>query len=63
MKSEAAFSAGAERRLGLAPGSSVVLLDDTAANVQAAARHRWTGIHFTEGGDWRRQVAAALGTM
>jgi FMN phosphatase YigB (HAD superfamily) len=60
VKSDADFYARAERHLGLAPRTSVVFLDDTAANVQTSTRHGWTGIHFTRDGDWRRQVATAL---
>jgi HAD superfamily hydrolase (TIGR01509 family) len=61
VKSDAAFYDSAERRLGLhGTGRPVVFLDDTAANVEMASRHGWTGIHFTKGGDWRRRMTDAL---
>jgi len=39
---------------------SVVFLDDTPSNVETAARHGWTAIHFAKDKDWQREVAAAL---
>ena len=61
MKSDPDFYGQAEHRLGVVGlGRSVVFLDDTSSNVEAAARHGWTAIHFTKDKDWRREVAAAL---
>jgi HAD superfamily hydrolase (TIGR01509 family) len=60
VKSDPGFYERAERRLGLVGGAPVVFLDDTAANIDAATRHGWTGIHFVPGRDWRDAVAAAL---
>jgi HAD superfamily hydrolase (TIGR01509 family) len=61
VKSDAAFYDSAERLLGLdGTGCRVVFLDDTAANVEAANRYGWTGIHFTPDGDWQRLVTDAL---
>jgi FMN phosphatase YigB (HAD superfamily) len=61
VKSDPCFYDKAERLLGVVGlGRSVVFLDDTAGNVEVAARHGWTALQFTEGGDWRRQVDGAL---
>jgi putative hydrolase of the HAD superfamily len=60
VKGDDGFYSRAERHLGLEPGAAVVFLDDTAANVEAASAHGWTGIHFTGDGDWRDEVDAAL---
>jgi putative hydrolase of the HAD superfamily len=61
VKSDPAFYDRADRRLGVAElGASVVFLDDTAANVDTAVRHGWTGVHFVPDSDWRGAVAAAL---
>ena len=61
VKSDPDFYDRAERRLGIAGhGGTVVFLDDTAVNVEAARRHGWAGIHFCAGTDWRGEVGAAL---
>ena len=61
VKADPAFYDRAEHRLGVVGhGRSVVFLDDILSNVQTAARHGWTAIHFTRDGDWRTKVAAAL---
>ena len=61
VKSDPDFYGRAEHRLGIGgPGQSVVFLDDTWSNVETAARHGWTAIHFTKDMDWRREVASAL---
>ena len=58
VKSDPDFYGEAERRLGVVGlGRSVVFLDDTLGNVETAARHGWTAIHFTKDKDWRREVA------
>jgi HAD superfamily hydrolase (TIGR01509 family) len=63
VKSDLAFYDQADDRLGVAgQGSSVVFLDDTAANVETAVAHGWTGIHFTPTADWHGAVADALET-
>ena len=61
VKSDPDFYGQAERRLGVVGlGRSVVFLDDTPSNVEAAARHGWTAVHFAQDKDWQREVAAAL---
>ncbi len=61
VKSDPAFYDRAEHRLGaVGLGPSVVFLDDTLSNVEAAARHGWTAVHFSEDVDWRTEVATAL---
>jgi len=61
VKNDPAFYDRAERRLGaVGLGRSVVFLDDTPSNVETAARHGWTAIHFAKDKDWQREVAAAL---
>ena len=63
VKSDPTFYGRAEVHIGLAHGAPVVFLDDTLANVQVASAHGWTGIHFTKGGDWLREVSAALDSL
>jgi FMN phosphatase YigB (HAD superfamily) len=61
VKGDPAFYHRAERRLGVVGrGRSVVFLDDTLSNVETAAQHGWTAIHFTKDGDWRTKVVASL---
>jgi FMN phosphatase YigB (HAD superfamily) len=61
VKADPAFYDRAEHRLGVVGhGRSVVFLDDILSNVETAARHGWTAIHFTTDGDWGSKVAAAL---
>jgi beta-phosphoglucomutase-like phosphatase (HAD superfamily) len=61
VKSDADFYGQAEVRLGVVGlGRSVVFLDDSSSNVEAAARHGWTAIHFTKEQDWRHEVTSAL---
>jgi FMN phosphatase YigB (HAD superfamily) len=61
VKSDPDFYGQAERRLGVVGlGRSVVFLVDTPSNVEAAARHGWTAVHFAQDEDWQREVAAAL---
>lgn len=61
VKSDPDFYRRADRRLGIAEtGAPVVFLDDTAANIDAAVRHGWAGIHFAPGTDWRAAVGTAL---
>jgi HAD superfamily hydrolase (TIGR01509 family) len=61
VKSDPAFYDRAERVLGVVGlGPSVVFLDDTLSNVEMAARHGWTAIHFAKDGDWSTKVGAAL---
>jgi putative hydrolase of the HAD superfamily len=40
--------------------SSVVLLDDTMANVEGARAHGWQSVHFTGQPGWRDEVEEAL---
>jgi FMN phosphatase YigB (HAD superfamily) len=61
VKSDPDFYERAERCLGLAvSGPSIVFLDDTLGNVEAAAQRGWTGIHLRKDRDWESEVAAAL---
>jgi HAD superfamily hydrolase (TIGR01509 family) len=61
VKQQVEFYERAERRLGVAGlGPAVVFLDDSPANVDAAGRHGWTAIHFSQERDWRSEVADAL---
>jgi HAD superfamily hydrolase (TIGR01509 family) len=61
VKSDPDFYDRADRRLGVAGlGPSVVFLDDTAANIETARGHGWTGILFAPDTDWRSAVATAL---
>jgi FMN phosphatase YigB (HAD superfamily) len=60
VKGDCGFYSRAERHLGLEPGAPVVFLDDTLANVVVASAHGWKGIHFSPGGQWHDEVAAAL---
>ena len=61
VKSDPAFYHQAELCLGVAgTGQSVVFLDDTPRNVEVAASHGWTAVHFTKDGDWQGDVSAAL---
>lgn len=39
---------------------SVVLVDDTRANIGVAATHGWLTVHFTCQPDWQREIGAAL---
>ncbi len=61
VKTDPDFYNRAERRLGIGGhGGTVVFLDDTASNVEAALRHGWVGIHFAKDRDWQGEVGAAL---
>jgi putative hydrolase of the HAD superfamily len=55
------FLAAADVMFGTSDApSSVVLVDDTLSNVEAALAHGWQSIHFTAQPGWRQEVAAAL---
>ncbi len=50
LKDDPAFYAAAERQLGIAPDrTSVVFVDDTESNVEAARRHGWESLLFSTG--------------
>jgi HAD superfamily hydrolase (TIGR01509 family) len=66
LKDDPAFYAAAERQLGIVPDrTSVIFVDDTEGNVEAARRHGWQGLHFSTDSDWRqateRAIKSALG--
>jgi putative hydrolase of the HAD superfamily len=47
--------------LGIDPSSStVVFVDDSLPNVEAARRHGWTAVHFTRADGWRDEIDGAL---
>jgi putative hydrolase of the HAD superfamily len=61
VKSDPDFYVRAADVLGAdGPLGTVVFLDDTAANVDAARRHGWSAVHFRQDSDWRGAVDAAL---
>ena len=61
-KDDPAFYAAAERQLGITPdGTSVVFLDDTEGNVEAARRHGWKSVLFSRERDWRQATERAIG--
>lgn len=61
LKDDPAFSAAAERQLGIAPDrTSVVFVDDTESNVEAARRHGWESILFSRDRHWRQQTERAI---
>jgi putative hydrolase of the HAD superfamily len=40
--------------------ASVVLVDDTLANIEGARSHGWHAVHFTEQSGWRDEIEEAL---
>ncbi len=61
MKNDPRFYPAACDHLGLARDTPVVFLDDSAENVAVATRYGWTAVHYTDGAQWRHDVAGALG--
>jgi putative hydrolase of the HAD superfamily len=61
LKDDPAFYAQAERQLGIAPDrTSVVFVDDTEGNVEAARRHGWKSLLFSRDSDWRQSAERAI---
>jgi putative hydrolase of the HAD superfamily len=61
LKGDPAFYAASERQLEIAPDrTSVVFLDDTQSNVEAAGRHGWKSLLFSRESDWRQGVERAI---
>lgn len=60
LKSDPAFYPAASRTLGLQRDDTVVFVDDTADNVEAARRYGWSAVHFDKDGDWRGQITSAF---
>ncbi len=61
VKNDPEFYERAERRLDIVGfGRAVVFLDDTQGNIETAAHHGWTGIHYRKDRDWHRAVTDAL---
>jgi putative hydrolase of the HAD superfamily len=61
LKVDPAFYAAAERQLGITPDrTSVVFVDDTEGNVEAARRHGWKSLLFSRESDWRRATERAI---
>ena len=61
LKDDPAFYAAAERQLGITPErTSVVFVDDTEANVEAARRHGWRSLPFSTDSDWRQATEQAI---
>ncbi|HEY5266142.1 MAG TPA: HAD family hydrolase [Acidimicrobiales bacterium] len=60
LKDEMSFYLEAERLLDIPSPGAVVLVDDTADNVETAHRHGWLGLHFEKGSHWRSTVEELL---
>jgi putative hydrolase of the HAD superfamily len=60
VKSDVRFFQQATDRFLLTRDQGVILVDDVQENVEVARRSGWGAVHFTEGGDWTREVDAAL---
>jgi putative hydrolase of the HAD superfamily len=61
VKADPAFFAAAGQRLGIDESDdTVVFVDVSRENVEAARRCGWTAVHFLREGDWRAQIDTAL---
>jgi FMN phosphatase YigB (HAD superfamily) len=60
-KPETGYWEHVERRTGI-PGRSIVLVDDRGSNIEAARRHGWSTIHFTDSARCLTELRAWLGT-
>jgi putative hydrolase of the HAD superfamily len=60
LKSDPAFYPAASRTLGLQSDDTVVFVDDTVDNVEAARPSGWSAVHFTKNSDWAGQITSAF---
>jgi putative hydrolase of the HAD superfamily len=61
-KSDPEFFRRVDAALGTSGSAqSVVLVDDTRANIDVASTHGWRTVHFTQQPDWEREIGALLG--
>jgi putative hydrolase of the HAD superfamily len=57
------FLAAADAMFGTTDApASVVLVDDTLSNIEAALAHGWQAVHFTSQPTWQQEVEASLTT-
>jgi putative hydrolase of the HAD superfamily len=60
LKSDPAFYRAAAQTLGLDDHDTVVFVDDTLDNVEAARLYGWSAVHFTKNNDWHSQITSAF---